>query len=82
MYQVYVIKSEQTSRYYIGSTSNLTERLLNHNRGSNASTKPYRPWTLVYSEQFDSRTEALKREHQIKRFKGGEAFKRLIGAVR
>jgi putative endonuclease len=33
---------------------------------------------LIYVEEFGSKTEALFREKQIKSYKGGEAFKRLI----
>jgi putative endonuclease len=78
MYWVYILQSRRYGRYYIGATSDIMERLANHNRGSSTATKPYRPWELVYQESFDNRTAALRRERQIKRFKHGEAFKRLV----
>jgi len=49
-----------------------------HNRGSNQSTKANRPWKLIYSEKYSVKTEAAKRERQIKSYKGGYAFKQLI----
>ncbi len=36
------------------------------------------PWELIYIEKFNNKIEAVKREKQIKSYKGGEAFKRLI----
>ncbi|HCB56069.1 TPA: hypothetical protein DEP26_03825 [Candidatus Uhrbacteria bacterium] len=38
----------------------------------------FRPWVMVYREDFETRTEALKRENQIKRYKRGLAFYKLI----
>ncbi len=78
MYHVYILKSQKTSRYYIGSTGNLLDRLVRHNSGRSKSTKKEMPWKLVYSELYSSRKEAVKREKQIKSHHGGKAFKRLI----
>ncbi len=36
---------------------------------------------MVYYEKFSSKREAIKREKQIKSYKGGNAFKKLIGDV-
>jgi putative endonuclease len=41
--------------------------------------KLFRPWVIVYKESFETKTEARKRENQIKRYKGGQAFKKLLG---
>jgi len=78
MFVTYIIYSNQFRRYYIGSTGNLVKRLKKHNTGKVKSTKGYTPWVLVYSENFPARLEAVKRERQIKLYKGGEAFKRLV----
>lgn len=43
MYYVYILKSESTNKLYKGSTENLKDRLLCHNRGKVKSTKNYRP---------------------------------------
>jgi putative endonuclease len=79
MFSVYILKSVTVSRYYVGVTTSVAERLENHNRGSTRSTKPYRPWVLVHVETYNSRAEAVQREAIIKSYKGGNAFKRLIG---
>lgn len=81
MFYLYIIQSEKTNRYYVGSTQDLSTRLVAHNTGSNRSTKNGRPWRIVHSEQFMTRAEAFGREQQVKSYKGGEAFKKLIGLV-
>ena len=79
MYFVYIIKSLIVSRYYIGSTENVDRRLSDHNSGKVKSTKAYKPWEIVYLERFDIKSDALKREKQIKSYRSGNAFKKLLG---
>ncbi|HDR90585.1 MAG TPA: GIY-YIG nuclease family protein [Bacteroidetes bacterium] len=81
MYYVYILKSLKDGKYYIGSASNLTSRLDYHNFGKQRSTRNRTPFSLIYSEEFPEKSQALKREKQIKAFKGGEAFKKLINGV-
>ena len=78
MFYTYILKSQKHGRYYIGSTNNIEDRLRRHNRGLNKSTRLGIPWDLVRTETFETRQEAYNRELQIKSYKGGEAFKRLI----
>jgi putative endonuclease len=78
MYIVYIIRSQTTGRYYIGSTHDLHQRLAHHNSGANRSTKGKGPWEKVYTELQPDKTSALKRERQIKSYKGGNAFYQLI----
>ena len=78
-YYVYILQSEKDERYYIGSTSNIEQRLAWHNAGKQRSTKSRIPFVIVHTEEFESKTEALKREKQIKSYKGGNAFKALLG---
>ena len=79
MYYVYILESVKSGRHYVGSTSNLERRLTEHNEGKVKSTKRCRPWKIIYTEEFATKTEALKRERKIKSYKGGKAFKNLIG---
>ncbi len=80
-YFVYILKSEKDLRYYVGYTSDLEKRLAYHNSGKQRHTRHRRPFRLVYYEEFDTKTKALKRERQIKSYKGGAAFKKLIEGV-
>ena len=77
-YSVYILKSTVRMRFYIGCTSDLQKRIQQHNAGKNQSTKPYRPWKLVYSEQFDNKTDAYKREWFLKHPKGYLVKKEII----
>ena len=53
---------------YTGYTNNLEKRIQQHNEGKEGAkyTRSRRPCTLVYHEEYDSKTEALKREYYIK----------------
>ena len=77
-YFVYILQSDQDSKYYIGSTKDLEKRLDSHNRGSVKSTRHRRPLKLLYFEEFENRTSAVRREREIKSYKGGQAFKELL----
>ncbi len=54
-------------RHYIGITDDVEQRLKTHNAGGVRSTKPYRPWRIGYIENYQTRTEARKREIFLKR---------------
>ena len=79
LYTVYIIQSLKNRMRYIGQTINLTKRLEEHNRGRNKSTRNKGPWRLIYKEEgFSTVKEALKREREIKKMKGGIQFKKLL----
>ena len=80
-YFVYIIRSSKDGRYYIGSTTDVVARVNFHNAGLQRSTKSRIPFILIYQEEFPDTAAALKREIQIKNYKGGEAFKRLLRDV-
>jgi putative endonuclease len=78
MYSVYIIQSKRNGRYYIGMTEDLLKRVADHNSNKNKSTKNKGPWELVYSENCIDKKTAWLRERQIKSYKGGEAFQKLL----
>ena len=77
-YYVYILKSCSADRYYIGHSSDYNKRLIEHNSKRVKSTKTFVPWEIVYKEEYENKSEAFNREMQIKSYKSGEAFKRLI----
>jgi Predicted endonuclease containing a URI domain len=81
MYYVYILKSLKDNKYYIGSTSDVKKRLDFHNSRLQRSTRIRVPFVLIYQEEFPDKYHALKREKQLKAYKGGEAFKKLLGGV-
>lgn len=78
MWTVYILKSIPKSKYYIGCTNNIDRRISEHNNGQTSSNKAYIPYGLIYTEMYKTQQEAYAREKQIKRYKGGRAFKKLI----
>ncbi|MFH0712486.1 MAG: GIY-YIG nuclease family protein [Candidatus Jorgensenbacteria bacterium] len=78
MYFVYILKSKKTGRYYTGYTNNLDERLKYHNSGRTKSLVKHIPLEIVRVEKYDTYEGARSRERQIKKYKSGEAFKRLL----
>jgi len=68
----------KSSKYYIGTSKNIEERLKLHNAGKIKSTKKNKPWIAIYYEKFTTLKEARKRELQIKRWKSRKAIERLI----
>ncbi len=79
MYTVYILQSQKTGRYYIGQSENIVGRLVLHNAGRVRTTSSGIPWRLVQSEQYQTRSDAMKREREIKLYKGGVLFKKLLG---
>ena len=77
---VYILKSLSTGRHYIGTTITVERRLGEHNRGKDRSVRGRGPYEVVRVEPFESRQEAIVRERQIKSYKGGEAFHRLMAS--
>lgn len=80
MYIVYVLLSiKDPSKYYIGITQNLEERLAKHNNSQSGYSKQYAPWELETYITFKNRFLAQKFEKYLKSG-SGHAFlkKRLI----
>ncbi len=77
-YFTYILQSKKDGSYYVGSTQNIEERVKRHNGGKEHFTSRGMPWTLVYWEQFETRSEAYKREMEIKGHKSRAYIQRLI----
>ena len=77
-YYVYIIYSQTADHFYVGQTDNLTERLAHHLEGKSPYTSIAKDWSLVYKEVFETRTEAIKRENEIKRKKSRKYIEWLI----
>ena len=78
VHYVYILRSLKDGGYYIGESSNVAARLSYHNSGKQRSTRHRIPFEVVLVEEYSTRRDALVREKQIKSWKGGEAFKKLI----
>jgi len=68
MWYVYVLQSQKNKDwFYKGSTNNLKRRFFSHQNGEEKSTRPYRPFRLVYYEAYLTEKAARERESGIKR---------------
>lgn len=74
-YCVYVLKSDNHYRFYVGMTSDIERRVKEHNSGKTKSTKGYRPWRLFFFEEYLDRVEARTREKYLKSGIGKEFIK-------
>lgn len=79
MYFVYILECADTT-LYIGSTNDIEKRVLNHNTSKSGAkyTKARRPVVLKYSESFETKSEALKRECELKKFSRQDKIKLFV----
>ena len=77
---VYTIYNKKADKIYIGETGDIEKRLREHNekRGNHFTAKFAGKWELVYKEEFENKQESLKREKQLKSFKGREFVRKHI----
>jgi putative endonuclease len=76
MYYVYVIKSLGRSYRYVGITDNTERRISQHQAGREKTTRPYRPFKVLFTEVYPYRIEARKREKYLKSGIGKEWIKK------
>jgi putative endonuclease len=81
MFTVYVLFSHYHRQIYIGYTSDLNNRFLSHNQlATKGHTIKYRPWVIAYTEEFATKTEAVKRENELKTANGRKFIWGIIDA--
>jgi putative endonuclease len=66
IYTVYII-SNPDGIYYKGYTTDIVQRLEQHNSPIGKYTSEKGPWVLVFTKSFDNKSEALKYEKMLKR---------------
>jgi len=79
---VYILESQTSKRFYIGSSIDAEARLAEHQRGQTRSTRGRGPWELVYREDFCTTAEAHRREIQLKSWKSHRSIQELIDSRR
>ncbi len=76
---MYIMQSEQTGQYYIGSTKDVATRLAEHNAGKTPSTKSHRPWKVLYTEAYCTLSEARQKERKVKAWKNPNYMIKTLG---
>jgi putative endonuclease len=83
-YFVYVLVSESTGGRYIGQTNDVARRVQRHNWpdrfGKRFTAKDAGPWKVVHTEEFPSRSAAMRRERWLKSGVGREWLDKTLGA--
>ena len=79
-YFVYALYNVKNDKIYIGQTKDMKERLALHNQKvfKGYTSRFDGEWKLVYEEEVLTRAEALKREEQLKSFRGREFVRSII----
>ena len=73
MYTVYILFSPGHNKIYIGCTSNMEARFLSHNvLGNKGWTIKFRPWEILYRQEFENKNDAFKKGKELKTAKGRE----------
>ena len=77
-FYVYVLRSLSDQGFYIGSTRDLRARVRVHNEGVVPSTRPRRPFELIFYEAYRSEQDAKRREVYLKSTKGRTTLKTML----
>jgi putative endonuclease len=79
MYTVYVLFSPSHQKIYVGYTSNFEQRMVSHNElGKKGYTYRFRPWKVLFIEEWSTKKEAMQREKSLKQGKGREYIWNII----
>jgi putative endonuclease len=83
MFSTYAIINEQNGKIYIGQTEDIEKRLQRHNgilknKNTSYTHKNKGEWKLVYTENFENRIDAIRREKELKSFRGREFIRSKI----
>jgi putative endonuclease len=80
VFHVYILFSASRNKYYVGHTGDeLEERIRKHNSNHKGFTGKTGDWKIVYSEKFETKYLAYKRELEIKSWKSRTRIEKLIG---
>jgi putative endonuclease len=79
MFSIYILYSTNSGKTYVGYTNNISRRMEEHNfTECKGFTLRYRPWILIYTEEFELKVDAMKREKFLKTGKGREELKIIV----
>jgi putative endonuclease len=78
LYYLYILKSQVSNKYYTGSSDNPQKRLGFHNTIEKGFTSRYRPWNIVFTQEFASKELALTAERKIKKWKSKKIYRNLF----
>jgi len=78
-YIVYIIYSASLNKFYVGYTGDeMNVRLKKHNANHKGFTGRNADWMIKYTEEFETKYDAMKREKEIKGWKSRLKIQKLI----
>lgn len=77
-YYVYILLSLKDKKFYIGFTTNLRARLVEHATGRVLSTKNRRPFKLIHYEYIINMADAKAREVYLKSGAGHDQLRAFL----
>ena len=77
-YFLYILYSDSLDKYYIGTSHDPLLRLHYHNVSNKGWTCRGRPWKLVFTKKFATKSDAQKWERNLKRFKKRSVIELII----
>lgn len=78
MYYVYILLNEAKTRTYTGVADDVNKRLALHNAGRVKASRPYRPYNIIHTEEFETLKEARQKEKFYKSTTGRRKLKEII----
>ena len=81
MFYVYILLNEAGTRTYTGVSDDVNKRLEEHNAGRVKSSRPYRPYKIIYTESFATLSEARQKEKFYKSITGRRKLREIINRV-
>ena len=76
----YILYSAAADKYYVGHTTELIDkRLRKHNSNHKGFTGKFSDWSVAYTELYESKQDAYRREIQVKKWKSRKKIETLIG---
>ena len=80
MWYVYILLCDQKT-YYVGLSHDPTQRFISHINKNNLSTKEFSDLKLIYKEKFNNRSDAVKRETQLKKWSHAKKNALVVGNI-
>jgi len=74
---VYALSGDVRDYIYVGLTTDLERRVGQHNSGKERTTKAYRPFSLLFTEEFKTRAAARGGEKHLKSGHGKDFLRRM-----
>jgi putative endonuclease len=78
MYHVYILLNEAKNRTYTGVTDDINKRLVLHNASRVKASRPYRPYSIIHTESFETLKEARQKEKFYKSTTGRRRIKEMF----